>query len=230
MAEQQKGKFIIIEGTDGSGKKTQFEKLVLRIEHRVATFDFPQYDKPSSFFVKEYLNGHYGTAEEVGPYKASIFYAVDRFDISPMIRNAINDGKIAVSNRYVGSNMGHQGAKIEDKKERVKYFNWLYELEYGILGIPKPDLNIILHMPAKIAQEFVDKKGAREYIGGAKRDLHEGDLKHLERAERVYLEMAEIFPEDFIVVECVENGRLLSVDEVHERVWDKVSRFISKIA
>ena len=230
MAEQQKGKFIIIEGTDGSGKKTQFEKLVLRIEHRVATFDFPQYDKPSSFFVKEYLNGHYGTAEEVGPYKASIFYAVDRFDISPMIRNAINDGKIAVSNRYVGSNMGHQGAKIEDKKERVKYFNWLYELEYGILGIPKPDLNIILHMPAKIAQEFVDKKGAREYIGGAKRDLHEGDLRHLERAERVYLEMAEIFPEDFIVVECVENGRLLSVDEVHERVWDKVSRFISKIA
>ena len=229
MAEQQKGKFIVIEGTDGSGKTTQFEKLVLRIENRVATFDFPQYDKPSSFFVKEYLNGRYGTVEEVGPYKASIFYAIDRFDISSKIREAVSDGKIVVSNRYVGSNMGHQGAKIEDKKERTKYFKWLYELEYGILGIPKPDLNIILYMPAEIAQGFVDKKSARDYIGGKKRDIHEGNLGHLKKAEKTYLEMAEIFPDDFKIIECFEDGKVLSIDDIHEKLWRIVENMLKPL-
>lgn len=223
----KRGKFIVIEGTDGSGKTTQFEKLVLRIESKIALFDFPQYDKPSSFFVKEYLAGRYGTAEEVGPYKASIFYALDRFDVAPTINKALSEEKTVVSNRYVGSNMGHQGAKFEDKKERLEYFNWLYNLEYKILGIPKPDLNIILHMPAKIAQEFAAKQTKGGFAAGSKRDIHEGNLKHLELAEKVYLEMAEIFPDDFQVVECLENGKLLSIDEVHEKVWKVVNKVLN---
>ncbi|MEK7463030.1 MAG: thymidylate kinase [Patescibacteria group bacterium] len=222
----ERGKFIVIEGTDGSGKTTQFEKLVLRVESPVALFDFPQYDKPSSFFVKEYLAGHYGTAEEVGPYKASLFYAIDRFDVAPMINKALTEGKTVFSNRYVGSNMGHQGAKIEDKKERLKYFNWLYDLEYNIFGIPKPDLNIVLHVPAKTAQEFASKQNKGGYAAGEKRDIHEGNLKHLEHAEMVYLEMSEIFPKDFQLVECVENGKLLSIDAVHEKVWKAVSKIL----
>ena len=222
----KKGKFIVIEGTDGSGKTTQFEKLVLRVESPVALFDFPQYDKSSSYFVKEYLAGHYGTAEEVGPYKASLFYAIDRFDVAPSINKALAEGKTVFSNRYVGSNMGHQGAKIEDRKEFLKYLNWLYDLEYNIFGIPKPDLNIILHVPAKIAQEFATKQNKGGYVAGEKRDIHEGNLKHLERAEMVYLEMAKIFPDYFKVIECVGNGKLLSIDAVHEKVWKAVSKIL----
>lgn len=226
----KKGRFIVIEGTDGSGKTTQFEKLVLRMEKPVALFDFPQYNEPSSFFVKEYLAGHYGAIEDVGPYKASLFYALDRFDVGSKINKALNERKFVIANRYVGSNMGHQGAQINDKKERLKYFNWNYDLEYNILGIPKPDINIILHMPAEMAQKMVDKKSQsmRQYVGGKKRDLLESDLQHLKRAEETYLEMSKLFSDNFIVVECVENGKLLSIDEIHEKVWKIVEKIIKE--
>lgn len=224
----KQGKFIVIEGTDGSGKTTQFEKLVLRIEKPVALFDFPQYSKPSAFFVEKYLNGGYGTLNQIGPKLGSVFYAVDRFDAGFAIRKAKEAGKICVSNRYIGSNMGHQGGKIKSKKERREYFEWLYELEFGILGIPKPDINIILHVPAEVAQKMVDNKNSdmRQYVGGKKRDIHEADLEHLKHAEEVYLEIAELFPKNFVVVECVENGKLLSIDAVHEKVWEVVSKIL----
>ena len=216
-----KGKFIVLEGTDGSGKTTQFNKLIARLEkekHHIATFDFPQYTKPSSYFVKEYLNGRYGTIDQVGPYRASIFYALDRFDVGPEIIKWINEGKVILSNRYVSSNMGHQGAKIKSAKARKKYFMWLDEFEYGLLGIPRPDLNIVLHVPAGIAQKLVDEKSQRKYIGGKKRDLHEANLAHLKRAEQTYREMAKIFPKDFKLIQCVDKNKLLSIEEVHEKV------------
>ncbi len=219
------GKFFVIEGTDGSGKTEQFNRLLPKLKEvfAVEKLDFPRYGEPSSYFVTEYLNGKYGTLKEIGPEKASLFYALDRFDASEKkMKQWLAEGKTLLANRYVGSNMGHQGGKIDDKKKRQDFFRWLYDLEYGRLGIPKPDLNIILHVPAAIAQGFVDKKGDRAYIGGKKRDLHESDISHLERAERVYLEIAELFPKDFTVIECVENGTLLSLDDVGEKVWDAV--------
>jgi dTMP kinase len=232
MKKIKKGKFIVIEGTDGSGKTKQFEKLaakLLKIGKQIAKFDFPQYDKPSSFFVREYLNGNYGSADDVGPKKGSLFYALDRFDAGFSIRQAEKEGKICISNRYIGSNMGHQGGKIKTEKGRREYFKWLDELEFGILGIPKPDINIILHVPAEIAQSFVDKKSKamRKYANGKKRDIHEADIKHLKHAEMVYLEIAKLFPKNFVLVECVENGRMLSIDEVHEKVWKIVKKVVS---
>jgi dTMP kinase len=223
------GKFIVLEGTDGSGKTEQFKKLIERFipgGFGIATFDFPQYGEPSSYFVKEYLNGKYGGWEEVGPYRASLFYALDRFDVGRKIKNALSESRIVISNRYIGSNLGHQGAKITDAAERRKFFEWDYNLEYDLLGIPRPDLNMVLHVPAEIAQGLVDKKGSREYLGGVKRDIHEADINHLRAAERAYVEIADIFPEDFKLVECVEGGRLLSIDEVHEKVWRIVSRLL----
>lgn len=217
-----KGRFIVLEGTDGSGKTTQFKKLVARLrgeKFKVATFDFPQYTKESSYFVREYLNGRYGSLEEVGPHRASIFYALDRFDVGSQIRKWLKEGRIVVSNRYVASNMGHQGAKIKSAKARRKYFKWLDELEYGLLGIPRPDLNIVLHVPAKIAQKLVDGKSKRKYVGGKRRDLHEADLAHLARAERTYLQMVKMFPNDFKLVQCVERKGLLSVLEIQKKVW-----------
>jgi dTMP kinase len=223
--------FFVLEGTDGSGKTEQFTALIRRLKEEgypVETFDFPQYGKPSAFFVEQYLNGKYGGWEEVGPYKASIFYAIDRFDIGLQISKALKEGKVCVSNRYVASNMGHQGAKITDQKELMKFLKWVYRFEYEIIGIPRPVISIILHMPAEIAQGLVDKKGAREYVGGVKRDIHEADIRHLKRAEQTYFKIAELFPKDFAVVECYENGRILSIDEIHQKVYEIVEKILKR--
>jgi len=217
------GKFIVIEGTDGSGKTEQFRRLVLRLPQGFPfkTADFPQYDEPSSYFVTEYLNGRYGAANDVSAKKASLFYALDRMDASlKKMDRWLASGQAIIGNRWVGSSMAHQGGKIENKKERIAFFKWLYELEFEICGVPKPDVSIVLHMPAAMAQELVDKKQSRNYISGKARDLHEGDLAHLEHAEKVYLEMAELFPDHFTVVECAPGGKLLSIPEVHEKVWE----------
>ena len=219
------GKFIVIEGTDGSGKTAQFELLKDRLQNggnKVALFDFPQYENPSAHFAKKYLRGEYGTFEEIGPYKASLFFALDRFEASFRMREEMEKGKIILSNRYVGSNMGHQGAKIDSRAGREKFFRWLRDIEFETLGIPRAHLNIILHVPAQLAQKLVDEKGHRYYVGGAKRDLHEENLEHLKQSEEVYLEMAELFPDKFTVVECMDGDRLMNKEEIHERVWNLV--------
>jgi len=222
-----KGKFIVIDGTDGSGKATQTELLVkhLRKEgHHVKIFDFPQYGKKSAGLVEEYLNGKYGDAKSVGPYRASIFYACDRYDASFKIRKYLSEGKIVISNRYVTANMGHQGGKIQDAKERKKYFAWLSNLEYGIFEIPKPDLNIILHVDAAVAQKLVDNKAQRGYTK-KKRDLHEKDLKHLRDAEKVYLEIAKTM-KNFKLISCTEKKCIMGKDIISELVWNETKKII----
>lgn len=231
MDKRRTGAFFVIEGTDGSGKSEQFRRLVSRLRRNripAATFDFPQYGKSSSYFVREYLNGRYGTWQEVGPRKASLFFAMDRFDVGEKIKKWLKAGKVVISNRYVASNMGHQGAKLHSRAERLKFLRWVYELEYGFLGIPKPDLNVVLHVPAGIAQKLVDRKGRREYLGGARRDIHEADLRHLERAERTYLEMAKLFPKDFKLIRCVEGGKLLSMERIEERLWSVIGPLVRR--
>ena len=227
--ETQKGRFIVIDGTDGSGKATQTGLLVEELKlsgYSVEMTDFPQYGTKSAGLIEEYLNGKYG---QVGPEAASIFYAIDRFDASFKIRNWLNEGKVVISNRYVTANAGHQGGKIADDVDRLKFFRWLDNLEYNIFGIPKPDLNIILHVPAAVAQKLVDFKTAdqRQYVSGKKRDLHEADLKHLQNAEKVYKEIAKLFPNTKLV-ECVHTGTLLSPAEVHNKVWELVRRIALK--
>lgn len=226
--KKPKGKFIVIDGTDGSGKATQTKMLVKRLKktgYPVKVADFPQYGKKSSGLVEEYLNGNYGSAKEVGPYRASIFFACDRYDASFKIKKWLKEGNIVISNRYVTANMGHQGGKIENREKRKKYFSWLYKLEYEIFNIPKPDLNIILHVDAAVAQKLVDSKGIRKYLRGRKRDLHEKDLKHLRDAERVYIEIGKYFP-GFAFIECTKNSRILSREEISDLVWDKLKDVI----
>lgn len=218
----------MIDGTDGSGKATQTQIIAKRLRKmgkKVKVFDFPQYGKKSAGLVEEYLNGKFGDAESVGPYRGSIFYACDRYDASFKIRKFIDEGTIVISNRYVTANMGHQGGKINDNKKRSKYFKWLYDLEYNIFEIPKPDLNLILHVDAKIAQKLVDNKGKREYIKGKKRDLHESDIEHLRNAEKIYLEIARTFP-GFKLIECEENGNIMGREEIGELIWKNISNII----
>ncbi|MFA6391162.1 MAG: thymidylate kinase [Patescibacteria group bacterium] len=222
-----KGKLIVLDGTDGSGKKTQTDLLLARLEQEgigKEYADFPRYGKRSAAMVEDYLNGEFGKADEVNPHTASLFYALDRYAASKDLYRSLIDGKIVIANRYVSSNMGHQGGKIKDDKDREKYFDWLDNMEYNMLGIPRPNATILLYVPARIAQGLVAKKEAREYLKGKTHDIHEEDLNHLENAEKTYLEAAKKY--GFQIVECVENGELLSRDAIHEKVWEIVSGLI----
>jgi len=228
--KEKNGTFIVLEGTDGSGKGTQFRLLSEQLTsagYDVATFDFPQYEQPSSYFVKEYLNGHYGGSEAVGPYTGSLFYALDRYDASARIREALAQGKIVLANRFTGSNMAHQGTKFSNPDERRGYFIWLDNLEFEMLKIPRPDMNIVLRVPANIAQKLVDQKGERSYTD-KKRDLHEADLNHLERAVEVYDDLCQLFPKDFMRIDCVRSGELLGIEDINKLVREKVSPLLPK--
>jgi dTMP kinase len=227
------GRFIVIDGADGSGKTTQIQLLAETLQvsgynntlklpgYDHALFDFPQYNTASAAMLERYLAGEYG---KLPPEAASILYAIDRFDASYKLRDMLEGGKIVIANRYVTSNAGHQGAKIPDRSERIKFYRWLNDLEFNIFNIPKPHLNIILHVPSDITWELIEKRSIEQ---GRKRDLHEADKEHLQRAEQVYFEIAELFPNTRLI-ECVENGQLLSPNEIHAKVWELVRRIALK--
>ena len=223
------GKLIVIDGTDGSGKATQTQMLAEKLRdhgYLVEIADFPQYGKKSAGLVEEYLNGKYGTAKQVGPYRASLFYACDRYDAGFQIKKWLNYGRIVIANRYVSANMGHQGGKISDYQARQQFFNWLYNLEFEIFKIPRPDLNIILHVNADLAQQLVDNKNSRDYIlNGAKKDIHEKDINHLRQAEKVYLEIARTFP-DFVLLECISNGQIMSRQKINDLIWQEIIKIL----
>lgn len=220
-----------IEGTDGTGKKTQVKILVEKLQSlgfRVATVSFPQYGKKSAGLVEEYLNGYYGAPDKVSPYAASLFFALDRFDASPKIKELLEAGYIMVLDRYVDSNAGHQGGKIGDPEERAKFLEWLYNIEYNILKIPKPDFVIILHMPAEIGQTLVAKKQERLYLEKGTHDAHELDINHLKNAEASYLWLVGKSPEDHMLVECCDGERILTPDEISAKIWETVNIVLEK--
>jgi thymidylate kinase/thymidylate synthase ThyX len=221
---EKEGVFLVIEGTDGSGKGTQFKLLIDKLTkegYDVETFDFPQYEQESSYFVRQYLNGKYGSAEDVGPYTGSIFYALDRYESAPRIRQALAEGKVVIANRFTGSNMAHQGTKFTSSEERNGYFIWLEAIEFKMLGIPRPDMSLVLRVPAEIAQKLVDQKESRSYTD-KKRDLHEADINHLKRSVEVYDDLCRLFPKDFKQLECVRNGKILSIEAIHNLIWENV--------
>ena len=218
---KKKGKFIVIEGTDGSGKHEQFlllKRALMARGVRVKTVDFPQYGKKSAYFAERYLNGDYGAWSGSHERLVSIFYALDRFDVGFTIQEWLRKGYMVLANRYVASNMGHQGAKILNTKKRREFIQWIHDLEYQFFGIPKPDLNIVLSVPPTIAYRLIAKKKQRKYLRGKKRDIHEVNAHHLVRAAKVYEEIAKRYPREFTMVHCAPQGKLLSIKEIHERV------------
>ncbi|MFA7193580.1 MAG: deoxynucleoside kinase [Candidatus Paceibacterota bacterium] len=227
--KNKKGKFIVIDGTDGSGKGTQTELLVEALKSQgvqVVVTDFPQYGNPSSHFVEKYLRGEYGTADEVGAKRASLFYALDRFDVSTQMYKWLEEGVCIVSNRYVSASMGHQTGKIRDQEERDKFLDWLHELEYEICGIPKPDEVIFLYVPPEVGQKLVDQKSSREYTKGEKRDIHEADLDHLKNASEAYKYVADKF--NWKTVVCAPDGEMMTREEIHKIVLDSVNDLIDR--
>lgn len=229
MINNKRGKFIVIDGTDGSGKTTQLnllkEKLISE-GHNVEVADFPQYNSKSAGMVEEYLSGKYGGADEVDPYKASIFYAVDRFDASKQINEWLEMGKVVLANRYTSASLGHQGGKISNPLERKIFFNWLYDLEYKIFEIPSPDLTIVLQVEPEISFQLAKNRNREDWKGKTK-DIHEDNLDHLKKAEQTYLEIASSLP-GFKLIKCTHNGEILSPEAIHFLVWLVSSQIITK--
>lgn len=219
---KRRGLFIVIEGSDGSGKATQLNLLKERLKaigYDVAEFDFPRYSQDSSYFVRQYLEGAYGQATKLSPYTASLFYALDRFEASRSIKKALREGKIVLSNRYVGSNMAHQGAKFEDPVEQRGFFIWEDNLEFELLGIPRPDVSFFLRVPADISLKLIEERAAKI---GAKLDDHEKNAKFLSKSLETYDILCRLFPKDYKAIECAANEKLMSVAEVNEIIWKKL--------
>ena len=227
----KKGKLIVIDGTDGSGKATQVAKLKERLAHEgvaVESLDFPQYyDNFFGKFIGECLAGKHGDWAKLDPKIASVIYAADRFESSQKIKQWLDEGKIVILDRYVSSNQIHQGGKISDEKERREFMEWLDTMEHNIFGIPRPDLIIYLNVPLAITQKLLANKKTRaskKYLNG-EHDQHEDNLEHLEAAKQSGLQMiAE--NNHWQNIECTVDGELLSIDDIHAKVYEVVRKNI----
>jgi len=226
--QSQSGIFITIEGADGTGKSTQYDLLKSRLAkegHDVVEVHFPRYDYQSSYFVKEYLGGSYGTADEVGPYVASLFYALDRYEASKVIKQALNEGKVVLCDRFVGSNMAHQGTKFNNTEERRGYFIWLDNLEFQMLGLPRPDLNFVMSAPFSIVKERLRSKKSSGSHTSAK-DIHERDMSHIAKSLEVYEDLCTLFPKDYQKIESARNDKALSPEVIHEQIWRSLLSYL----
>jgi len=233
------GKIIVIDGVDGSGKGTQCKILRDRLEKENYTLyscSFPRYQNESSIFVRRYLNGDYGiNPTDVSAYQASLGYALDRYDFFKTNKEAkeamLDPNVIMVTDRYTTSNLIHQGTKIKDKKEQAKFNEWLWELEYEILGIPKPDMVIIPVLDPQTNIELIKKRNIanRAIENKMGNDIHETDIEYL----RQTIESSRIVVEQmgFDVIDCMDiNGQIRSVEDIHEEIYSRVNvKVLSKI-
>ena len=224
MSKVKKGKLIVFEGVDGSGKATQADLLIKRLKkqgHKTALADFPQYGQ--TFFgdmTGLYLRGAYGEATKVNPYLASLLYALDRWQARSKIEKWLKEGRIVISNRYTSSSAFHQTAKMSKTNDKKAYLKWLSELEYIELGIPQPDLTIFLNMPFEVCQKLVRKKGQRDYIGTGI-DQHERSKTYQKQS---WLNAQKLIKElKWKSITCSTKGNLDTPEVIAARVWRVVN-------
>lgn len=218
------GKLIAIEGTDCSGKETQTNLLIERLReegYQVQNFSFPNYNSPTGRIIggpylgKEHIGKCYFEegATKVDPKVASLYYAADRKYNIDKINFLLENGYNVILDRYIYSNMAHQGGKIEDEGKRKAMYEWLDKLEFDLMELPKPDITIFLHMPYIVANEL--KKNREESL-----DEHEKDKNHLIMAEKSYLELAERYK--FKIIECSHNNKPKSIEEISEIIYNEL--------
>ena len=216
------GRLIVFEGTDGSGKSTQFKALCDRLANMGTTYEklvFPQYKEPSSALIRMYLAGEFGSHPgDVNPYAASAFYAVDRYaSMKKVWGDYYRDGGLILADRYTTSNAVHQSAKLPEG-EREDFCRWLDEFEHDRLELPRADLVLYLDMPTEMAVKLLR---SREQATNTTADIHEVDDTYLATCRTAALQAAKVL--GWTVIPCAENGRLRSIEEIHKQIWSLVA-------
>jgi dTMP kinase len=226
-----KGKLIIIEsGSDSSGKATQTKKLYERLidsEYKIRKVEYPNYKSQSSALIKMYLSGEFGTnPNDVNPYVASTFYAVDRYASYKIEwEKFYNEGGIILADRYTTSNMVHQAAKIDDLDERNKYLDWLWNFEFETYKLPVPDCVIFLDMPPEQSIKLMaDRKN--KFSGGSEKDIHERNQEYLISSYNNAVSIAEKY--NWHKVQCTDGEILRSIDDIHNDIYNIIKRVIIK--
>lgn len=224
-----KGIFIVIDGSDGSGKSTQYKQLCDHLTKESIEFEtikFPQYGQPSAHFVEQYLQGKYGQADEVPAKRTSVFYALDRYAASWHIREQLEQGITMVVDRYVASNMGHQGAKMPEADTRKEFFSWLDDFEFNLMDIPRPDLNIVLSISDAQAQRNIAKRAAESDHAS---DIHEANADFLRRSAEVYREICDLFPDQYTRIDCMKDeSNMLPIEDIHNQIWEHAASRLQK--
>ena len=215
------GKLIVIEGTDGSGKSTQFRLLTDRLQqegHAFKQLEFPQYGEPSSALIKMYLGGEFGSnPSDVNAYAASVFFSVDRYaSYKKFWGQWYEEGGLVLSARYTTSNAVHQASKMPEDQQQ-DFLAWLYEFEYGKMGLPKPDLVIYLDVPTDFTEKMMR---SREAATNTHADIHEQDLEYLATCRRAGKAAAKFY--DWTVIDCVCNGAMRTIEDIQEEIYRHV--------
>lgn len=223
---QEKGKLIILEAGDGSGKATQTRLLAERLcaeGRRVRQIEFPDYGSPSSALVRMYLGGDFGArASEVNAYAASAFFAVDRYaSFQTKWRTDYEAGFVILADRYTTANMVHQAVKLENAAEHDAFLAWIEDFEYGKLALPRPDLVVFLDMDPAVSRRLL---AARAAASGAEKDIHERDTGYLERCHAASVALAARLGWQRIV--CSSAGEPLARELVHEKIYEAVRRVL----
>lgn len=224
-----KGKLIIIEGVDSSGKATHTKQLyerLVRENYNVKRVEFPNYSSDSSALVKMYLKGDFGSRpEDVNAYAASTFFAIDRYASYKTIwKQFYDDGGIVISDRYTMSNMIHQASKIKEDSEKKAFLEWLWDLEFVKLGIPVPDCVVFLDMPPKHAQLLMKERN-NKITGQKEKDIHENDTQYLIDSYNNACSIAKAFNWNYVA--CTENDKIRDIKAIHEDIHTIVLKAIT---
>lgn len=217
------GKLIVIEGTDGSGKSTQFKKLSEHLEMDGIGFkhlEFPRYSEESSALIRMYLAGDFGTKPaDVNAYAASAFYAVDRYASYKMDWGQwYEEGGLVLSGRYTTSNAVHQASKVVGA-DREKYLQWLYDFEYDKMGLPRPDLTIYLDVPTDYTEKLLR---SREQATNTNADIHEQDMDYLAACRECGRAAAKFY--GWTVIQCVRDGKMRTIEDIHQEIYAAVKQ------
>ena len=218
-----KNKLIVIEGTDGSGKKTQAKILCERIKtlgENCIVQSFPNYDSASSEPVKMYLNGEFGDANCLDAYQANSLYAVDRLCTMQKLKPHIENGGCIVFDRYVESTMLHQAGLISDIVKRDEFLDYVNNFEFGTLKLPKPDLVVFLDVPIEFSTKLAQSR--QEYKSGNKKDIYEEDVHHLTNAYLAGKYVAEKY--GWIVIKCVKDGKMMTIEEISDLIFNEIMK------
>ncbi|MGH2564887.1 MAG: dTMP kinase [Ginsengibacter sp.] len=229
----KKGKLIVVDGTDGSGKTTQIKLLFNHLKKdgkKVKVVDFPEYY--SNFFGKfigHCLSEQYYNWTNIHPKIASIAYAADRWESSEKVKNWLKEGYIVLANRYVSANQIHQGGKIANVEKREAFIKWLNEMEYKVFKIPKPNAVFYLNLPINFILKLIkdrNKKIVRAYVG-KKKDIVEGDVKYLRNSSKSAMWLAKT-QKGWVKIDCMNGGAIRTREDIHKEIYKKVKKILQK--